>query len=223
MVTQLSKHEKDTISDRDEAIPRHEESYPEKLPTRRVLSVLVQQLDREKRLAFNCLSAKKEAFVRETVKRSLSLPVMGKTHHIEEISADCFRLKSFSFNEGKGTPFSLHSPGKLILHPSLQRSNSYQEKIGNNASLLSVKKRRDSSSKASDSDITSFTGPNSDIGRLLSLKAKHERQNLQTRRQIFKPGSLSLADAPSFNEKLTKLKRRVNERCLIYRQPAFNL
>lgn len=49
------------------------------------LSVLVLQLDREKRLAFNCLSKKKEAYAWETIKRT-SLPVMGKTHHIEEIS-----------------------------------------------------------------------------------------------------------------------------------------
>lgn len=169
------------------------------------LSALVQQLDREKRLAFNCLSEKREAFVRETVKRRLSLPVIEKTLHTEEMSADCFRRKSSSsFNEGKGVPFSLYSPGKLIIHPNLQRLNSDHEQIAINASLLVVRTRQDSSS-----EVMSFTGPNSDIGRLSSLKAKNERENLQTRQQIFKPGSLSFAETPSFTEKLRKLKRRI--------------
>ena len=68
----------------DSAIPRHgeTEATQKNYQQKEYLSALVQQLDSEKRLAFNCLREKREAFVRETIKRRLLTCQLGLKHAI---------------------------------------------------------------------------------------------------------------------------------------------
>ncbi|KAJ7393889.1 hypothetical protein OS493_003556 [Desmophyllum pertusum] len=175
------------------------------------LSSMVRQLDREKRVAFNQLSEKREAFVRETVKRRLSLPVVEKTQ-FKEISAEYGRRKASSVDEGKGVSFSLH-------FPNLMNSNEKREQ--KHVSFLGAKTRRDSNSKVSESEDPSFTSQNSDICRLPSLKVEKEdeRLRLTAQQRSYKPRSLSIPAAPSFNDTRILKRRATLHNC---KQP-FNL
>ena len=167
------------------------------------LSTVVRQLDKEKQAAFIQLSEKREAFVRERLKRRLSLPVIEKMHQ-KHTSVDYTRPKAYSVDEGKDVSLSFYCPGKFVAFAnSSQNLNNNQEQKYTNASVLGVETK----SLSGFSEDTTFTNQNNDACRLPGLKGTKENENLQTQRRSFKLRSLSITEAPSFNDKRTQERR----------------
>ena len=161
------------------------------------LSTLVRQLDKEKRVAFNQLSEKKEAFIKETAKRRLSLPILEKTGPRKESLVNLGRQKAVSADERKSDCFSFH-----FFHPSLQNPNSklkMQQPKLSNVSSLSFEKRHDSNNAANERDDTSLTNEKSDICRFPRLTVEKGNENVQAAQQrSFRRVSIAAA-SPSRN------------------------
>lgn len=161
------------------------------------LSTLVRQLDKEKRVAFNQLSEKKEAFIKETAKRRLSLPILEKTGPRKESLVNLGRQKAVSADERKSDCFSFH-----FFHPSLQNPNTklkMQQPKLSNVSSLSFEKRHDSNNAANERDDTSLTNEKSDICRFPRLTVEKGNENVQAAQQrSFRRVSIAAA-SPSRN------------------------
>lgn len=161
------------------------------------LSTLVRQLDKEKRVAFNQLSEKKEAFIKETAKRRLSLPILEKTGPRKESLVNLGRQKAVSADERKSDCFSFH-----FFHPSLQNPNTklkMQQPKLSNVSSLSFEKRHDSNNAANERDDTSLTNEKSDICRFPRLTVEKGNENVQAAQQrSFRRVSI-VAASPSKN------------------------
>lgn len=184
------------------------------------LTTVVQQLDREKRAAFNQLTEKREAFVRETAKRRLSLPAIGKTIGSKEVLLDRVRRKASSVDEGKSVFPSIRLPGQLLVHPNLHWNgniNSEERKRGGVSLLANIDNppasRHVSNSIAdAERESASVSIQSSDIGRLLSLKIEEEEEEenlVQAQQWSYKPRnhSISVASWPPSND-VRILKRR---------------
>lgn len=161
------------------------------------LSTLVRQLDKEKRVAFNQLSEKKEAFIKETAKRRLSLPILEKTGPRKESLVNLGRQKAVSADERKSDCFSFH-----FFHPSLQNPNTklkMQQPKLSNVSSLSFEKRHDSNNAANERDDTSLTNEKSDICIFPRLTVEKGNENVQAAQQrSFRRVSIAAA-SPSRN------------------------
>ncbi|KAJ7393897.1 hypothetical protein OS493_003565 [Desmophyllum pertusum] len=147
----------------------------------------------------------REAFVRETAKRRLSMPIVEKTH-LKEISVDHGKQKAFSVHEGKGVSFSRNKQEiKLpIVTVSFKSKTDYPQP----SAFIQDTKSDSNSTKALSVDA-SFTSENNVIRRLPSLKVEKEEESLRltSQQRSYKPRSLSIAAAPCFNDTRI-LKRR---------------
>ena len=150
------------------------------------LSTLLRQLDKERRVAFNQLSQKKEAFIKETAKRRLSLPILEKTGPRKESLVNLGRQKAVSADRRKSDCFSFHFSERLSFHPSLQNPNTklkMQQPKLSNVSSLSFEKRHDSNNAANERDDTSLTNEKSDICRFPRLTVEKGNENVQAAQQ----------------------------------------